>query len=190
MTEFFVFMIAELFYLRDQRNFGISRSTEFSYSRSTEFCYLCNRRNFLFSRSTDFCYVRDWRNFNVCDRWNRDRRNFYFRERRIKRSNQAIALGDRRIKRSIVSQTFKIREQEFSWNLNSGIPGKRSENKKKIPFHQAHNGAPKDLFQGLFSSLTQICLRRKSNEPFLNSCMGNTLQRGPEGKKIPAHHCT
>jgi hypothetical protein len=62
--------------------------------------------------------------------------------------------------------------------------------RKKIPFHQAHNGAPRDLFQGLFSSPTQICLRRKSNEPFLNSCMGNTLQRGPEGIKKKSQHIT
>ena len=66
-----------LFDLRDQRNFGISRSTEFLYSRSTEFLML----------AIDGI-------FNV-----RDRRNFNFRDRQIKRLNQAIESSDR-IKRS------------------------------------------------------------------------------------------
>ncbi len=92
-----------------------------------------DRRIFVMFTIDGILEFRDRRNFNVRDRRNRDRRNFYFRERRIKRSNQAIALGDRRIKRSIVSRTLKIRDREFSRNWNSGIPGNRSENKKKNP---------------------------------------------------------
>ena len=160
----------------DRRNFFCIRDRRIWSSRSTEFW------NF----AIDGIFVFAIDGILLCSRST----ECLFRDRRIKRSNQAIESSDQRIKRSIVLWTLKICDREFSRNWYSGIPGKRSENKKKISFHQAHNGAPKDLFQGLFSSPTQICLRRKSNEPFLNSCMGNTLQRGPEGIKKKSQHIT
>ena len=97
------------------------------------FC-MHDRRNFLIFAINGILEFRDRRNFCI-----RDRRNFVifaidgifiFCDRRIKRSNQAIAMSDRRIKRSKVSITLKIRDREFLQNWNSGIPGKRSENKK------------------------------------------------------------
>lgn len=150
--------------LRDQRKFLYSRSTEFFCirdrrnffwsSRSTEFWNFAIDGIFVFaidgilwsSRATEFlmfasdgiCYVRD-------------RRNFYFRDRRIKRSNQAIVMSDGRIKWSIIPETLKFCDREFSRNWNSGIPEKKRKKEGK-----------------------------KSNEPFFKSCMGNTLQRGPE----------
>jgi hypothetical protein len=63
-------------------------------------------------------------------------------------------------------------------NWNSGIPEKR-EKTRKNPIPLSHNGALKTFFKAIFLHQPR-CLRKKSNEPFLNSCMGNTLQRGTE----------
>jgi hypothetical protein len=65
-------------------------------------------------------------------------------------------MSDRRIKRSKFLITLKICDQEFSRNWNSGIPEKEKKNKRKIPFHQAHNRSLKTLFKAFFSSPTQM----------------------------------
>ena len=119
--------------MKNQRGFSnFSRSTECLSSRSSEFLssgnfYPRDRRNCSSSRSTElFIFVID----GILYR--RDRRNFYFRDRRIKRYNQAIdESSDRRIKRSIVCITLKISDREFSRIWNSGIPGKKEKVRKK-----------------------------------------------------------
>ena len=130
--------------MKNQRRFSnFSRSTECYFaivgiSMIDGICYPRDRRNCSSSRSTElFIFVID----GILYR--RDRRNFYFRDRRIKRYNQAIdESSDRRIKRSIVCITLKIRDREFSRIWNSGIPGKKEKvRKKKIPNTPLHIGA-------------------------------------------------
>ena len=84
---------------------------------------------------------------------------------RIKRStNQAIdESSDRRIKRSIVSITLKIRDREFSRNWNSGIPGKKRRKRKKFPFQQAQHGAPRTCSRPCFLILLGACLKKNVN---------------------------
>ena len=120
-------------------------------------------------------YPRDRRNL-----YRRDRRNSYFRDRRIKWSNQAIdESSDRRIKRSIVSITLKIRDQEFSRNWNSGIPGKKRRKKKN-----SHSNKPNTEHQGPVQGLVFLILLGASLKKNVNT-------KPQEGqKKIPILHCT
>ena len=158
--------------MKNQRRFS-------NFSRSTE-CYfaivgISIFGEFLSSWSTESCIL-------VIDGilYRRDRRNSYFRDRRIKWSNQAIdESSDRRIKRSIVSITLKIRDREFSRNWNSGIPGKKRRKRKKFPFQQAQNGAPRTCSRPCFLILLGASLKKNVN---------TKPQEGQ--KKIPILHCT
>jgi hypothetical protein len=81
---------------------------------------------------------------------------FLFCNGRINQSKQAIAMSNRRIKHSKVSITFKIHDQEFLHNWNSGIPEKEKKRGKK-----------------------------RAMSPF-KALHGNTLQRGPQEGKNPS----
>ncbi len=107
-------------YLCDHRNFYLRGIFVFVIDG---ILYPRDRRNFVSSRLMEFLFLRSTNQVIESS------------DRQIKRSmNQAIDESSKqRIKRSIVSITLKIRDREFSRNWNSGIPGKRSENKKKNP---------------------------------------------------------
>ncbi len=143
--------------MKNQRGFSnFSRSTECLSSRSSEFLssgnfYPRDRRNCSSSRSTElFIFVIDGILFVAIDGI------FIFAidesSDRIKRStSQAIdESSDRRIKRSIVSITLKICDREFLRNWNSGIPGKKEKEEKKIPIPTSPKRSTKDLFKALF----------------------------------------
>ena len=158
--------------MKNQRRFS-------NFSRSTE-CYfaivgISIFGEFLSSWSTESCIL-------VIDGilYRRDRRNSYFRDRRIKWSNQAIdESSDRRIKRSIVSITLKIRDREFSRNWNSGIPGKKRRKKKN-----SHSNKPNTEHQGPVQGLVFLILLGASLKKNVNT-------KPQEGqKKIPILHCT
>ena len=99
----------------------------------------------------------------------------------IKRStNQAIdESSDRRIKRSIVSITLKIRDREFSRNWNSGIPGKKRRKRKKFPFQQAQHGAPRTCSRPCFFNTPW-------SEPE-EECQHQTPRRTEKNPNTPLH---
>ena len=117
----FEFLAIDGMLLRDRRNFYLRGIFVFVIDG---ILYPRDRRNFVSSRSTEFLFSRS--------------------------TNQAIdESSDRRIKRSIVSITLKIRDREFSRKWNSGIPGKKRR-KKKIPIPTSPKRSTKDLFKALF----------------------------------------
>ena len=101
------------------------------FPRLTEFFFGTSRSmEFLFPRSTKFLFPQS--------------------------ANQAIKSSDctlQSMNQSIKNpKNFKIRDQEFSQNWNSGIPEKREKTREKNPIPPSPQQGNEDLFQGLVFS--------------------------------------